>query len=44
MEVGLGQCNVVLDVDSASPTERGTAPHFSARVYYGQTVAHLIYC
>jgi len=26
MEVGLGQCNVVLDVDSASPTERGTAP------------------
>jgi len=34
----------VLDGDPA-PTERGTAaPHFSAHVYCGQTVAHLSNC
>jgi len=45
-EVGLGQGNIVLDVDPAPPTERGTAapPHFSAHVYCGQTVAHLSNC
>jgi len=31
--------------DPVPPPERGTAdPHFSARVYRGQTVAHLSIC
>ena len=39
----LGPGDIVLDGNPAPPsTERGTAapPHFSARVYCGQTVAH----
>jgi len=45
MEVGLGPGDNVVDGDPASPTERGTAaPHFSAHVYCGQTVAHLSNC
>jgi len=33
-EVVLGQGHIVLDVDPAHPTERGTAaPHFSTYVY-----------
>jgi len=45
-EVGLGPGDIVLDGDPAPFTERGTAahPHFSARVYCGQTVAHLSNC
>jgi len=45
-EVGLGPGDIVLDGDPAPSTERGTAahPHFSARVYCGQTVAHLSNC
>jgi len=45
VEVGLDQGHVVLDGDPESPTERGTAaPHFSAHVYCGQTIAHLSNC
>jgi len=46
VEVELGPGDIVLDGDPApSPTERGTAaPHFSAHVYCGQTVAHLSNC
>jgi len=46
MEVGLGLGDVVLDGNpSPPPTESGTvAPHFSAHVYCGQTVANLSYC
>jgi len=41
-EVGLVPGDIVLDGDPAPATERGTAaPHFSAHVYCGQTVAHL---
>jgi len=44
-EVGLGPGDIVLDGDPAVPTERGiAAPHFSAHVYCGQTVAHLSNC
>jgi len=39
-EIGFGPGNIVLDGDPAPPTERCTAaPHFSAHVYCGQTVA-----
>jgi len=38
----LGPCDIVLDGDSAPPTEMGTtAPHFSSHVYCSQTVADL---
>jgi len=42
-EVGLGPGDIVLDGDPASLPKKGTAApaHFSARVYRGQTVAHL---
>jgi len=50
-EVDLGPSDIVLDGDPAPPTERGTAasPTFRpmsivARVYCGQTVAHLSSC
>ena len=43
MEVGLGPGHIVLHGDQA-PSKGGTASHFSAHVYYGQTVAHLSYC
>jgi len=43
-EVGLGSGDVVLDGDPAPPKKVGTAPIFSAHVFCGQTVAHLIYC
>ena len=49
-EVDFGPGDIVLDGDSAPPTERGTAaPTFrpmsiSACVYCGQKVAHLINC
>ena len=41
-EVGLGPGDITLDGNpSFSPKKRGTAaPHFSAHVYCGQTVAH----
>ena len=39
-KVGLGPCHTVLHEDPA-PREKG--PQFSARVYCGQTVAHLSY-
>jgi len=43
--VGLGPGHIVLDGDPVG-TQRPTAapPHFSARVYCGQTVAHLSNC
>jgi len=37
MEVGLGPVQIVLDGDPAPPTQRGTAPHFSAHVCCGKT-------
>jgi len=45
-EVGLGPRHTVLDEDPAPPpTETDkAAPHFSAHVCCGQTVAHLSYC
>jgi len=45
-EVGLVPAgDIVLDGDPAPPAEKGkTAPHFSAYVYCGQTVAHLSNC
>ena len=44
-EVGLGPGHIVLDGDSAPPTERGTAaPTFRPMLYCGQTVAHLSSC
>jgi len=45
-EVGLGSGHIVLDADPAPPPprKRGNAAQFSAHVYCGQTVAHLIYC
>ena len=49
-EVGLGPGDIVLDGEFLEtqlpvPTERGTAAsHFSANIYFGQTVAHLSYC
>ena len=44
-EVGLSPGDTVLDGDQAHP-QKGTkqAPHFSAHVYCGQTVAHLSNC
>jgi len=42
-EVDLGPDDIVLDGNSAPP-KRGTAPHFSAHVYCGQTVDHRSYC
>ena len=40
-EVGLGLGDIVLDGDSAPPTERGTAAaHFLAHVCCGQMIAH----
>ena len=46
LEVGLGCGHVVLDWDPAPPPaeKSGHAAQFSAHVYCGQTVAHLIYC
>ena len=45
MEVGLGLDDIVLDGDLAFLMEGAQQlPHFSARVYSGQTVAHLSYC
>ena len=42
---GLGQGDIVLDGDPAPPTEKDTAaPHFSAHIYCGKTVAHLGNC
>jgi len=41
--VGLGPCRIVLD-RYAAPAQKGHSPKFSAHVYCGQTVAHLIYC
>ena len=38
---GLGPGDIVLDGDPAPVAERGTAPHFWAHVYCGQTIAHL---
>ena len=43
VDVGLGPGHVVLDGDLVSP-KRGTALHFSAHVYCGQTVVRLSYC
>jgi len=43
-EVGLGPGDIVLDGDAAPPKWGTTAPLFSARVYCGQTVAHLSNC
>jgi len=42
-KVGFDPGHIVLDWDRAPP-ERGTEapPHFSAHVYCGQTVSHLI--
>jgi len=37
MEVGLGPGHIVLDGDPAPPPKKGTAPHFLAHVYCGQT-------
>jgi len=41
-----GAKETLLDADPASLSKRGTAapPNFSARIYYGQTVAHLSCC
>jgi len=44
MEVGLGPGHNVLDGYSATPKRVTAAPHFSAHVYCGQTVAHLSNC
>jgi len=44
MEVGLGPEYIVLHGDPAPPPKMGTALHFSAHVYCGQTVTHLSYC
>jgi len=44
-EVGLGPSNIALDGDLQLPHGKGyNSPHFSAHVYFGQTVAHLINC
>jgi len=45
-EIGLGLGDIVLDVDQALSTERGTAaqPQLLADVYCDQTVAHLSNC
>jgi len=41
-EIALGPGDIVLDGNPAPPMEWSTAAaHFSAHVYYGQTVAHL---
>jgi len=42
-EVRLGPGDIVLDGDPGLP-KMGTATLYSARVYCGQTVAHLSYC
>ena len=43
--VGLEPADIVLDGDPAPPRKRKRAQqHFSARIYYGQTVAHLSNC
>jgi len=44
MEVGLGPGDIMLDGDPAPPSQRGTAPQCLARIYCGQTVAHLSCC
>jgi len=46
MYVGLGPGHIMLDGDPAAPPPKGgtASPHFSARVYCCQTVAHLSYC
>jgi len=36
--------SIVLHGDPALPSQKGHNPQFSARVYCGQTVAHLSYC
>ena len=41
-EVGLGLGDIVLDGAPAPPRKGHSTPHFSAHVYCGQTVAHLI--
>jgi len=41
-EVGLGPADDIVRWGSAS--QKGHTPQFSARVYGGQTVAHLSYC
>jgi len=43
-QVGLVPDHFVLDRDLAPPPTKGHSPHFAARVYCGQTVAHLSYC
>ena len=43
VRLGLDPRHIVLHGDQA-PSKGGTASHFSAHVYYGQTVAHLSYC
>ena len=42
-KVALGPGHIVLDVDPASPSEKGHTPQFSAHVYCGQIVAHVSY-
>jgi len=46
IEVGLGPGDIVLGGDPAPPWKAAQQPppHFSAHVYYGQTVAHLSNC
>jgi len=44
-EVGLGLGDIVIDADPALAHGKGhSSPHFSDRVYCGQTVAHLSNC
>jgi len=45
-EVGLDAGHIVLDGDPALPPRKGHRSRllFSARIYCGQTVAHLSYC
>jgi len=43
-EVGVGADDIVLDGDPAPPKKGHSTSHFSADVYYGQTIAHLRYC
>ena len=47
-EIGLGAGGIVLDWDPAPTPPRkaggGSSPHFSVRIYCGQTVAHLRNC
>jgi len=44
MEVCLGSGHILLDGDLAPHRKGHSSPHFSAHVYWGQTVAHLSHC